>query len=84
MSEFYCIKAQKRLGKVITIPCSDCKRVCWDNKYISNMDEYCLRFCQYNIMEELLDNKQKKLLVPENIRFGFAIQEDFIKKGVKI
>jgi hypothetical protein len=35
-------------------------------------------------MEELLDNKQKKLLVPENIRFGFAIQEDFIKKGIKI
>ena len=84
MNEFYCIKAQRKLNKVITIPCSDCKKTCKENMNILDMDKYCMRFCQYPIMEELLTEEQKKLLIPENIRIGFSIQEDFIKRGVRI
>jgi hypothetical protein len=82
--EFYCVKAQKYLGKVVCIPCQDCKKAFWDPKFVSDMDNYCLRYCQYNIIEDLLSEEQKRNLVPASQRFLFGQLSDLQKRGVKI
>ena len=55
----YCIKANEKLRGVQQLVCPDCPMP--DLIHPGTADEVCLTSCPYKIMEELLDDEQRRI-----------------------